>query len=516
MTAVIVLACVTWTGLAMAEPAEITQTIQVGEKLELAQLVVESGQESYEVDLITPGGTHWSHTQDDYEQGYVYVTLPGQRIWLLNEMPPGTYTLVIQGPAEGSYRSFVKEKIDKPEVQWIAPANTEVKLTDFSSISLAWSSTGDRISGHDEISFYLQPAAGGERFPVGNARISQHQHELRIPERLIDGEYVLTAEAENYTAEPQQLDPQVRIKLNRGVNPAGIEIATATPRGGLLDLQLKLPNDVRLEWVELALVPAGQPAQPEWLRLHRDELYQDEEVRDLYYAAVEAEQSGEYTVMVRWVDAQGLPGPITRKEAISLDIRDWSLDKVEWSLEEGLTNVRTAEVRVTLQRASTVQLVEGTNILFDQRVEPAAEPVVITIPLQEGDRAIELFVGDDFGNVKSFGRRFIVDHTPPRLELIQPLPSHKELLGGFASGFAEPGSTVWVNGEQAVVDAAGYFRMDTSSRRVEIRAADESGNETHYTWEPEAGGGMPQWLWIAGGAVLLAAAAGLIWFRRRS
>ncbi|MGG4034900.1 hypothetical protein ABEV74_14505 [Paenibacillus cisolokensis] len=498
-----------------AENVQHTETLNVAEPLEFAQLVVEGSNDEFETDLILPDGKRWNNGQDDYDKGYVYVRLPQKRIWLLKQLPAGKYSLVVTGPKD-SYRSYVKEKIDKPVIQWGAPANTTLTVNDDSPIPLKWSFSGDASGGALKIRFFLQPADGGERFPAGEASLNHRSHDLYIPGPLPDGDYLLTAEGDNYTAQSQAIDPKVKISLSRGVTPPGVEILDAKPAGPRVKLTFKIPESVSWKGLEAVFRSGSQPDKPIVIKYGPEDLTADESQPSVYSIAAELGQNGEYSGVIRWIDAGGFPGPVREIPAFRLNIRDWSKDEVKWSIGDGITNQRMAEARVSVQTVSRVQVVEGTDILFDQTVNPSKDnPAVITIPLDEGDHAIELLIADDDGNVNTYARRWIVDHTPPRLEMIQPLPSHKKMPGGFASGFAEPGSKVWVNGKEAAIDQQGYFKVESVGNKLEIRVADAAGNETKYAWEKASSASIMYWALIAGINLIFISAAFLLYVKLR-
>jgi hypothetical protein len=207
-------------------------------------------------------------------------------------------------------------------------------------------------------------------------------------------------------------------------------------------------------------------------------------------------------------------------EAIELDdfqvsLNDLSEDEIEWSLDEGLTNAPAVTITTSSEAGTLITVEDEGQVLLQEEINEEGQK--FSVPLQEGHRVIEVTLSDEHNNSFGYSRSFQVDHTPPILEMIQPLPAHDQLDEAFASGYVEAGSALVVNGEEITYDENGYFRADNIGNSLMIVATDESGNETVYTWEPAPEQSNMGWIWpVLIGLGISGSTGGFIFYLRKT
>lgn len=142
-------------------------------------------------------------------------------------------------------------------------------------------------------------------------------------------------------------------------------------------------------------------------------------------------------------------------------------------------------------------------------------PYRLRVPLSEGDQLLQLIFQDKYGNFYTTAKRYVVDLTPPRLEMIQPLPKHQTALDGYASGFVEAGARLVVNGMEVEPDGEGYFRVENIGASLEIEVSDAAGNSTHYAWEQERGSSPVIWIVLLNAGLIAIAGCAIWWIRKK-
>lgn len=467
---------------AYAENVNKTDKITLGQKENNVQVVVSALDGAFEVDLEMPDGTLYKH--DNYDASKVLYFEPDNgRSWLINEAPAGEYKVHIAGPAQ-DYSVSVEHSLRKPVTDWKSPKNQEVTIAG-QSLDVQWSAAGD-WSAEDRIAFYLQSSNGWQRMPIGEAYLSAGAASIPLPNGIPDGEYQLTALADNATPDGQAIDPKVKVVVRRGISYSGIEVTKITPRGGSADIDFTAPSG--LLWSQVSAQWRGGAASGFTTTTEQADLLvvSDDESSGIvtYRLPVKLPADGKYTGRIQLVFADGtmtLPADIPEFRVAN---RDWSKDTATWSIEQEATNSREAAVTLNLQADAVVQVLDGKNILYagEAKATNGAAGFPITLPLAEGDHLIEVLLTDPGGSYQSFSHRYLVDFTPPLLTMIQPQSTHKRLIGHYASGMTEKGAVILVGGKEYKPDDNGYFRIDGIGKELNLVVRDAQGNETSYHW----------------------------------
>jgi len=525
----IVLCCSFFPVQAHAEKQQ--RSITISEDQEWGQIIVESDSTEFEVDIVTPDGTSWSHAAETDEDILFYYSFENMRHWAAESMPAGTYQVIIDGPADASYQIRNQNSFEHVMLTWNKPqAQTIVIQQPSFTLETAWSYKGEPIRGNS-ISFYLQPSTGGERIEIGTAVISQGSSSVNIPDELVDGTYKLFANYDNNTADLIELDPSVTLQVKRGNSGEPIKIVDLAAAASDVYAELQLPNS-DLQGVEIAIIDPSAPTVYNWRSYEMSELTKVDAPTDgsveendpnydhRYSLFVPIEQNGTYQLAVRWKSAKGLPGPVTISEQqIEIQAREWPSDMVKWSMEDGVTNAEYGELSVLVTEPVTLSLIADGNKIWEQELVPSSDAWTLQLPLSEGEHTYELYLYDEFGNYFTDGRIWTVDHTAPRLEMIGPLPNHTSVLSNLVSGWTEPGVALLINKESVLMDESGYFQLETKASTVHIVVTDESGNETVYDWSAnsskETGKADMPWLLLIGGIFVLAAAGIYLFFTFR-
>ncbi|MFC3341777.1 hypothetical protein [Paenibacillus abyssi] len=474
---------------ANAEPAIKTETLRLDEKQFNVQFIVTGeASEPFEVELEMPGGTRYTHDQFDGKK-VLYLDMEGERRWLINEAPAGEYKLHISG-TEQAYRVTIKKELRRPDTAWVSPLGTELTAAN-EPIQLAWRSQGD-YDANDRIRFFLRPAGGWQNMLIGEAQLGDGAASLYLPGTLADGEYELFIIADNKTPDGQHIEPDVTLHVQRGVSYDGIRAVHAIPRGDAIELEFEFPRD--LEWTVITASFTDGTGSTFLKHAGRQELSEIEQTERTDMQVLRwllPLNAGAYKGSFQVVFGDYTMSPVMDIPSFELKMRDWSKDEVKWSIETEKTNARQLQVILKLQAKTHVQIVNGSSgILFDQAVAGGeeAEEQIVSVPLAEGDQIIEVLLADQGGAVKLYSKRYLVDYTPPRLTMIQPLSTHERLEGGLASGFADLDSIIIHNGNEITPDASGYFSIEGVGDSLEISVRDSHGNETSYSWQAAGGG----------------------------
>jgi len=491
-------------------------TLQLGEAKEKQQFVIEGSSPDFDVDLVMPDGKVLKHDEIDPEH-QLYLGVENQRIWVLMQAPAGQYTFRIHGEdSNASYRVWTKDAIEMPEVVWQSPKNQSITITPGEDrVQLSWQASGDIPSG-SRVHFYLQRKDTAAKRLIDSSSVSYGSAELYIPSYVADGEYALTIEAENGTVEAQVIDPAVTIIVDRGTEPLVPALIDQFIDYGTWTVDVKLPNN---GWDELQaeLVP---PSGGETLvyTVDRDDLIEmetDEGDRFYRWYIDELAEDGTYSGRL-YLSYQGMAkGPVVELEPVVYQAVQAEDHQVQWSIEGERTNLRYMDVTVTVGADSELVLRSSSGTVSRHEAKAADGPVTLQIQLTEGEMLYELEIRDVYGNVYTYDKRLLVDHTAPLLEMIQPLPSHASVPEQRVSGFVELGSTLEIDGKPVEVASDGYFLITGIRSAFTLTATDASGNVTSYHWEPKRSGGFTLWP-ILVILALIAATAVIVWWLRRT
>ncbi|MEW6202764.1 MAG: hypothetical protein AB1546_12365 [bacterium] len=117
------------------------------------------------------------------------------------------------------------------------------------------------------------------------------------------------------------------------------------------------------------------------------------------------------------------------------------------------------------------------------------------IVLKEGRNNITVALTDEYGNSINLIRTITKDTTAPTINLIDPFPpvgsAGSEVINVYSTpttvrGYAEPGSTVTVNGTSVAQDSLGVFTysmaLQTGNNTLTIAATDRFGNQNIKTY----------------------------------
>ncbi len=496
---------------------ESSLTLQLGETREKQQFVVEGSTPDFEVDLVLPDGTVLEHDEIDPMQ-QLYLGVENQRIWVLMQAPAGQYTFRISSESsDASYRVWTKDAIGKPEVAWQSPKHQKIRITPSEdTVLLGWQASGDFPSSA-RIHLYLHRQDTGAKRLIDSFSVRSGSAELHIPGHVRDGEYALMIEAENGTLEAQAIDPAVTIVVDRGTAPLVPELIGQFVDYGAWTVDVKLPDNGWQELQAELVPPSGGEAQV--YAVERGDLIgmeTDEGDRFYRWYIAELAEDGTYTGRL-YLTSQGLAtGPAVVLEPVEYRAVQAEDHQVQWSIETERTNLRYMDVMVTLGADSELVLRTSGGTVSRHEARADDGPVTLQIPLTEGEMLYELEIRDVYGNVYTYDKRVLVDHTAPVLEMIQPLPSHASVPEQRISGFVEVGSILEIDGKPVEVASDGYFRIDGVRSAFTLTATDESGNVTSYRWEPKASGGFVLWPFLVILAMIAATGAVIWWLRRTS
>ncbi|WP_127587717.1 hypothetical protein [Paenibacillus koleovorans] len=504
-----------------AEDSPSTASIRLEETLYNVQLIVTGEvEDTFEVNLIAPDGAKYVHANYAGQKA-LYFKLPKARIWLLNEAMPGEYRFEISGSSQ-AYKTSVEKELRKPITTWLSPAGETIALEGTASLQLAWKVEGDADES-DVLKVYLKPAGGWQRMQAAQVRLKAQNASIRLPATVQDGEYELILVADNKTPEGQTIPTNTKIKVQRGYTLQGFQVMGAEAMGDQVRITMKVSNKLIWKGISASFEKEGATGPLLLERANRTDLYSEADKSDpnssLYEWDVDMAESGKYKGSYQVVYEDWIESAVQRLPEFELRIRDWSKDTVAFLTEAEKTNLKQVQIRLKLQADAHVQVVDGGTILYDQKISADGtdqKALTIQVPLLEGDRLLQAVVGDSFGNIRSFPKRYLVDFTPPLLTMIQPQGQHSKLEGGFASGFVEKDSVILVGGQEHLPDRNGYFRINHVNRSLDLTVRDSHGNETRFQWSsPE--GWSKLWLTFVSINVFLVGltAAGVYWIRKK-
>ncbi len=479
---------------------EVVKEIEINEVKQNFQFKIQSDFNGFDVDLILPNGKKIKHDSFD-ENHYMYFSFSNERVWGVRDVRPGTYTFVISSSAEEKeYEVKTKEAVERPTFTWVSP-NEDVAVSQEDEVVIQWDYTGN--FGRDEVEFFIRPEAGWQRISVGDVGVESGEYTFNMPSTLPSGTYPLKAYVKNEMVKNQDVDPGVSIEYdNPSYNPGTFELLQTYVENGGLYATFRLPNDHDWESVE-SLVQG----------VTNDEIFQSSSHIEDLQVVREEENAIVYEWLVVQIEKDGTyNGKLVLKEgdqhlsfnedipAFEIHNRSFTKDQIEWSIQEERTGESQVSVSVTFDDPVTLSVKDKNKLLFERDVEGKTK---IDIPLEEGVRVISLHIEDAYSNTKTFSKRFEVDHTPPNLEMIQPLDAQEVLQGGMVSGYVDPTSELIINGEKISVDESGYFRADGFGTQVELVATDDLGNEMKYSWSATKTNKNLTWIWYTAANLLL-------------
>lgn len=508
---VIVALCAVVGGTVEAEEATTSLSVLLEEIQYNIQFVVTGRTDGqFEADLIAPDGTRYNHQDIDAAKA-LYFKLDQARSWLLNEAEAGEYRVEITGSMQ-VYDLTLERELRRPSTTLLSPAGSGiVTLEGDAPLQLVWETTGDVEAG-DLLRIYVKPEGGWQRIPVGQAALESGSTAIPLSGNIHDGRYELVLIADNKTASGQLIEPGVMLNIRGGVSYEGLQAVSVERLGPQARIVLKAINDSAWTGVTASLQREGMLDRPLIVQAARDELFTytlEEEQGVMYYEwDVSLPENGVYNGYYQTLYDSKIGGALKALPSFEVWIRDWSQDKVVFLQEAEQTNLERVGIGLTLQADSLVQVTDGETLLFDEELSAAGEDgpeTVIRVPLRDGERLLQVFIGDSFGNLNVYSKLYRTDFTPPRLMMIQPLNNHTRLEGNFASGIVEKGSVIVSGGKVYQPDEDGYFRIDGVGSSLDLIVQDGFGNETRYQWKGQ--GGRFPWMWplaalTAGGAAL--------------
>lgn len=501
--------------------AEDEVTYNLREDKEMHQFIIAGDDNAFDVQMILPDGTVVNYDEFDAEH-YMYFSLENRRIWAVDQAKEGTYTFKITSENEGGFSVRARDSIERPEVNWIKPIDEKVELTGDEIIELTWEAQGDFESTYRNMQVVLQQVGGWYSFVADTANIRDESYELQFPETIPSGDYELSILIDDEFISDDVIDPEVVISYtNSAFEIEAIQVVEQTVENGVLYVVVDIPNYSRFDRLEAEIVKKDESTGLVSTIDVNDliEIEEQEDSKHYLWSVAELTEAGEYEGALVGIKREREFTPLIELESFQVTLADYEEDQIEWSLEEGLTNATTIDITVNVDQDVFITILDENKTLLHQEVTEKGE--VFSAPLQEGYRGIEVRLSDGEQNSQSFTRRFQVDHTPPRLEMIQPLTSHRQLDAPFASGYVEEGSTLIVNGEEVTYDETGYFYVDNFGGNLEVELADVSGNQVAYTWKPtpdetSSTSGMG-WIWtILINVGIVGIATGIIFYLRKS
>lgn len=511
---------------AFAEPVNTVLTYQLREDKVNYQFIITGEKPDFDVNLITPDGTKVTHDRVPTQEveDYLYVGFDNERIWVVRNAAAGEYQFEIASAEEQRFRISTKDPIKKAETTWQSPKDEQLTIQETNArISLEWTVSGNVRPVTDRLYVWLQPE-GGEALEIGDVPLMSGNATVTVPNHFPDGEYALLLTADTRTAEVQSIDPNVTITISRG-GTASAELHQMFLDNGIVYADVKISRNMR--WDEFCMVlwnksgaAAGAESDAVEVTGFREEMerleYEDRNVELWRWEATQLEEDGSYEGVLHIYD-QGNPVTFLKIGPFEAKLRNWEEDTIAWSIDSEHTNRQFVDLSLQLQWDTEVQIVNEERVLFHDMIPQSEDgaPHTLQVQLTEGDQLIQVLLADEFGNFHTVSKRYLVDHTPPRLEMIQPLPKHTHAEGNFASGFVEPGAAITVNGESAAHDERGYFRVENIGASLTIEVADAAGNVTHYEWS-KSNGSNP-WVWIILGNVLILSlgAGSIFWMRHK-
>ena len=163
-----------------------------------------------------------------------------------------------------------------------------------------------------------------------------------------------------------------------------------------------------------------------------------------------------------------------------------SFDGVEVTFPEGENlNTTTITVQVAFSGDYTVSAALNDDILC----EDSATAGDYRVDMEEGDNRVSFYVTDGAGNVRTYGKDFHVDITPPQLSILHDINGQSTSDDHiYLEGHTENGAVLTLNGEE-VETTAGYFTvrcaLSAGQNQLELVATDAAGNQSRYTAQVE-------------------------------
>ncbi|HBV88252.1 MAG TPA: hypothetical protein DEF42_16755 [Desulfosporosinus sp.] len=488
-----------------------TERVELTEQKSSIQLIVIGENEQFEVDLVLPDQSEVIHEKED-QNLYSYISLENYRTWLIHEAKPGAYSLKIYSDSDQQFKVQVKEAIKKPQTTWSRPSNQQIEVRDNTPIPLGWSVAGDVRGDQDKLRCYIQDVNGLASVMIGEYPVANGNAGLSMPSNLSDGVYKLLIEADNRTSEPQKIDPKVTLNVQRG-QELKAEILSTEVEGSEVSIQLRVPSQLAWGTINAKFSINGQDGISVETPKDEMDLVPDKSGNGFavyLWTITGLEQSGSYQGLFQLL-SKGMIGPVQTIPPFDVTVREWNKDSITWSIGGDNTNKQHAEISFALQSNCYMQLIEGSDILMETEVpaKTAEDPYTLQLKLSEGEHLYEIHLRDQKGNLHRISKRLLVDYTPPKLEIIQPMPDHQEAVGDLASGFTEPENIIMVNGKEINPDERGYFQAEEIGKELNLIIKDPGGNEIQYKWK-QAKSHFTLWVIIIN-LLIIAVTAGLIY-----
>ncbi len=471
-----------------------TKTYELDEKQENFQFVIEGEQNNFDVNMTLPNGTKVNFEEFDLDQ-YMYFSMTNKRIWALKSAPAGTYTFEIVGASEDNFSVDTEEAVDQPVVNWTSPSEETITVRNDEPVTLSWKASGD-FQYDDDLNFILQQEGGWHEFVVDDANADDGEMEVTLPETIPSGTYRLFIEADNPNVEPQRVNPNVVIDYTNDRYEMGtVEIVDQFVENGILYLNVQVPNGLYFDYMEAQLVDesgentriaAGE--EDDLIRIEETDEY------EVWNWSVMELEDGTYSGNMIVLEDDDEFTPLLEIEPFDIKQTDFTEDMVEWSITEEETNATSLDITVRFPKGTQVEVLVEEKSALTTTVEEEEE--VLSVGLEEGFPYIMVRATDEHNNTQTYTKQYKVDHTPPQLELIQPLPTHSKLEDDFASGYVEIGSKLMINGEEVKYDEDGYFLVENIGNDLELVVSDSFGNKAEYQWEAEQKSVSLAWIWI--------------------
>jgi hypothetical protein len=490
-------------------------TYRLFEDKPMHQFIISGEENDFEVNMVLPDGTTVDHEDFDPD-AFMYFSLENQRIWALTDAKEGTYTFEVITSSDEDFSVRDSDSVERPNVEWNAPLDETIQLQTGDILELEWEISGEFSSGFSNMNILLSPAEGGHTFEVATASVGNESYELELPDSIPSGDYELFIELDDEYVSETLITPEVTITYeNPDYNLETVELVEQRVENGVLYVVLDIPRTARFN--ELNALITGEETELE-STIDINELVVMEELEDsnhYLWDVTPFTENGEYEGQIRAIQRDNAFSEAIELDAFQVFLNDLSDDGIEWSLDQGLTNASSVSITTSSEPGILITVEDEGRVLLQEEI--GEEEQEFSVPLQEGHRVIEVTLSDEHNNSFGYSRSFQVDHTPPILEMIQPLPAHTQLDEAFASGYVEAGSTLVVNGQEIDYDENGYFRADNIGNSLTIVAADESGNETIYTWEPAPEQSNAGWIWpVLIGVGISGSTGGFIFYLRKT
>ena len=507
------------TEIALAANDEVTYNLREDKKQH--QFIISGDDNDFDVQMILPNGTEVDYEEFDADH-YMYFSLENKRIWAVDQAGKGTYTFKITSKEEGNFSIRTKDSIQRPEIKWEKPQDEKIELADDETLELVWEAQGDFASSYGNMNIMLQQVGGWYAFVIDTASVEDESYELQLPETIPSGEYALSVIVDDEFMSDEAIDPEVVINYtNAEFEMETLQVVEQTVENGVLYVVVEIPNYSNFDQLEAQITKKGESTGIVSTIEFNDliEIEEQEDSKHYLWSVTELTEDGAYEGGIIGIKRDKEFTPLIELDPFEVALAEYEEGQIEWSLEEGLTNATHVDVTVNVDQDAFITILDETTTLLHQEV--TQEGQVFSAPLQEGYQVIEVQLSDGGQNSQSFTRRFQVDHTPPRLEMIQPLTSHRQLEAPFASGYVEENSKLIVNGEEVTYDDSGYFYVEDFGKELTIELTSESGNQVEYTWQPTAdetgtGSGVG-WIWIILINVgIVGIAVGIVFYLRKS